>query len=86
MSQLPLSAHASKGVQFTKVYRLSSESLLYKLVTICLSACNLLLYVCICTKKKNKPNYKLFKHMLICFISDVFSSRLYMYEGHLESS
>ena len=29
MSQLPFSAFVSKGIQFTKVYRLSSESLLY---------------------------------------------------------
>ena len=41
ISQLPVRAYASTGIQFTKVYRLPSESLLYKFVTIYLSACNL---------------------------------------------
>ena len=54
ISQLPFSAYASKGIQFTKVYRLSSESLLYKFVTIYLSACNFFLYVCTCIYTKNK--------------------------------
>ena len=45
ISQLPFRAYASKGIQFTKVYSLSSESLLYKFVIIYLSACN---FVVIC--------------------------------------
>ena len=57
VSQLPFSAYASKGIQFAKVYRLSSESLLYKSVSIYLNVCNLLLCVCIFTKKiKFKPS------------------------------
>ena len=56
MSQLPFSAYAFKGIQFMNVHILSSESLLYKLVKIYLSACNLLLNVYFYTKRiKFKP-------------------------------
>ena len=41
ISQLPFSPYSSEGIKFTKVNRLSSESLLCKkIVTIYLSACN----------------------------------------------
>ena len=40
-----------KGYSPQKAYKLSSESLLYKYVTTYSSVCNLLLYVCIYTKK-----------------------------------
>ena len=41
ISQLPFTAYTSKWIQFTNVYSFFSESLLYKIVTIYLSACNI---------------------------------------------